>query len=294
MHPRNRYSKPHDFAALAKVVPALSAHLCKTPNGELTLDFTHPEAVRLLNKALLLRDYRLEFWDLADDNLCPAVPGRLDYIHVVADLIAKDSERSGKIRGLDIGTGASLIYPILGVREYGWQFVASEIDQRSMRAAKAIVSFNKGLEHQVEVRPQKNTQAIFRGVIKANETFTFTMCNPPFYESEQAARTAAELKWRKLGIKTDHTYNFGGQASELWTPGGEPAFLRQMIQESRAYADQVGWFTTLVSQAAHLKLADRAFAKKHTGRGAKGMPRRREVVEIKVGNKVSRVLAWGW
>jgi 23S rRNA (adenine1618-N6)-methyltransferase len=37
---------------------------------------------------------------------------------------------------LDIGTGASCIYPILGQTVYQWHFVASDIDPISINTAK--------------------------------------------------------------------------------------------------------------------------------------------------------------
>jgi len=33
------------------------------------------------------------------------------------------------VRGLDIGTGASAIYPLLGARVYGWSFLGTDIDE---------------------------------------------------------------------------------------------------------------------------------------------------------------------
>ena len=87
MHSRNRYRRPHDFTDLAGTVPQLSDHFITTPDGRTSLDFTDPGAVRLLNKALLLRDYGLQFWDIPEGSLCPGVPGRLDYIHAVGELL---------------------------------------------------------------------------------------------------------------------------------------------------------------------------------------------------------------
>jgi hypothetical protein len=33
------------------------------------------------------------------------------------------------VRGLDVGTGASAIYPLLGARVYGWSFLGTDIDE---------------------------------------------------------------------------------------------------------------------------------------------------------------------
>lgn len=301
MHTRNRYAQPHDFPGLTKVVPGLAEHLITTPDGRTSLNFAAPQAVRMLNQALLLRDYGLKYWDIPEGNLCPGVPGRLDYIHALAELLEEDQARpqvqakgiqeQGKkgppgITGLDIGTGASLIYPILGSKEYDWNFVASDVAERSLKVAGAIAKFNSGLSKKVELRRQPDPTLVFRHIIRPGERFDFTMCNPPFFESAEAAGAAAKLKWEKLGKTTgpSPTLNFGGQANELWTAGGEPAFLRQMIKESADYASQVGWFTTLVSKKGYLKIAEIEF-------GRLGITDTR-VIGIGQGGKLRRVLCW--
>jgi 23S rRNA (adenine1618-N6)-methyltransferase len=294
MHPNNRYAAPHDFADLAKYAPGLSDHFVTTPDGRASLDFTSPQAVRLLNKALLVRDYGLKHWDIPEGNLCPGVPGRLDYVHAINDLLKDNMARpqdAGKGKkqfsfGLDIGTGASLIYPILGLKEYGWRMVGTDVDATSLKVATAIAQFNPGLKDGIIVRKQPDQRAVFRNVVLPNEYFDFTMCNPPFFASAEAANAAAQLKWEKLGVKTSHspTLNFGGQANELWTEGGEPAFLRRMIQESTEFAGQVGWFTTLVSKKGYLKIATQEF-------------QRLGITETKTigigrGGKLRRVVCW--
>lgn len=51
------------------------------------------------------------------------------------------------------------------------------------------------------------------------EHFTFTMCNPPFFESmEEAGRNPATA--------------FSGTAQEMTHPGGELAFVMQMVRDS--------------------------------------------------------------
>ncbi len=282
MHPRNRYTEPYDLAALCNVVPALAEHIVTSPDGRKTLDFAAPVAVLQLNKALLLKDYGLDFWDLAPEVLCPGVPGRLDYVHVLADLIG---ERATDVRGVDIGTGASVVYPILGVGEYGWRFVGTEVDVRSLRAAEAIVKFNRVLRGRVELRQQHHPTSIFEGVLRPQDRFTFSMCNPPFYASPDEAAAFAKTKATNIG-RTRAANNFGGRAHELVTPGGEEAFLHRMILESVAFKAQVGWFTMLVSREAYLPRAKRVLAK--------AKPSSIEVLPLDTGNKPQRVLAWRW
>ena len=290
MHPRNRYAAPHDFPALARLTPELTEFFQLTPDGRTTLDFTAPRAVRLLNQTLLKRDYGLRHWDLPPGHLCPGVPGRLDYVHLIADLLNEDTDLPPKDRsltGLDVGTGASLIYPILAVREYGWRMVGTDIDPTSLRVARAIIDHNPVLKGRIELRHQTDRQAIFRNVVRPTDRFAFTMCNPPFFASAEEADRAADRKWRQLGRqqpKDTPVLNFGGSHNELTTPGGEAAFLRRMIRESAAFAEQVGWFTTLVSKKGYLRIGreelERTPAREH------------RTLDMEQGGKRRRILCW--
>jgi len=286
MHPKNRYQGFYELDRLSKVVPELTQYMVKAPHGGDTLDFTQPDAVRQLNKALLIADFGLQFWDIPQGNLVPGVPGRLDYIHVIKDLLETlpKHKQSKKVKGLDIGTGASLIYPILGSGSYGWSFVASDTDDASLRCAEAIAKFNKRLSGKIDLRKQPNHASIFDGIIKPSDQFAFTMCNPPFFVSAEAAKEASIRKWKNLGKSEKDGFSFGGQSNELWTKGGESAFLRKMISESSRFGKQVGWFTTLVSQKGYLKVADISFRQ--------NKPAEKRVIELVSGNKIRRVLAW--
>lgn len=287
MHPRNRFSKAYDFEKLASRIPELTQYLIPSAAGHQTLDFSDPAAIHLLNKALLLSEYGLDFWDLPPGRLVPGVPGRLDYIHAIQDLLIDNKLATGaKVTGLDIGTGASLIFPILGVEEYGWKFIATDIDQESLRAAKAIISFNPGLQKKITLRHQPKATSIFQNIIQPGERITFTMCNPPFFESAAAAQRAAKLKWDKLNKSPESKFSFGGSDKELWTPGGEPAFLRQMIRESASFLEEVTWFTTLVSQKGYLKAAEHELKKARVSKT--------RIIELDSGNKARRILCWSW
>ena len=104
--------------------------------------------MRVLNRALLANYYGVKFWDIPEGYLCPPIPGRADYIHYIADLLAQtthvnadNTPLAGKeIHALDIGTGASAIYPIVGNsgESYGWRFTASDIDPISVNTAASI------------------------------------------------------------------------------------------------------------------------------------------------------------
>lgn len=43
----------------------------------------------------------------------------------------------------NLGTGASCIYPLLGCRQNGWQFLASEVDDQNIFFAEKNIQQNK-------------------------------------------------------------------------------------------------------------------------------------------------------
>jgi hypothetical protein len=100
--------------------------------GTESIDFANPAAVKALNQALLKKFYDIAHWDIPPGYLCPPIPGRADYIHHVADLLAGEHEvaipRGPSVAVLDIGIGANCVYPIVGCHDYGWQFVGTDID----------------------------------------------------------------------------------------------------------------------------------------------------------------------
>ena len=282
-HPRNKHQASYNFAALIKAIPELKPYVHSHPKAGETIDFSNPMAVKTLNQALLKLHYGIAFWDLPEGYLCPAIPGRAEYIHQVADLLgAKGKSAASNIRVLDIGSGANCVFPLIGQREYGWRFVASEVDATAFRAAKGIVRANK-LDKVIDCRLQADKDFIFEGIIKPKEVFDLVICNPPFFASQEEALKASQQKWKKLGKDTKKGQNFGGQATELWCEGGEFVFIEKMIQESADFAEQCLWFTSLVAKKVHLKgLLERI--------GKKGASS--NLIEMTYGQKQSRILAW--
>lgn len=291
LHPRNRHAAGYDFPRLRAAVPALAPFLRTAPHGGPTIDFADPAAVRALNAALLAEAYGIRGWDLPPGCLCPPIPGRADYLHHAADLLAGDRDgalpRGGAIRVLDIGTGASLVYPLLGHAEYGWRFVGTDVDRAALASAARILAANPACGEAIELRRQGDPRAVFAGVVAAEERFDLTLCNPPFHPSLRAARAAAEAKWRKLGRGAGRAdRNFGGQGAELWCEGGEAGFLQRMVAESRDLGGRVCWFSSLVSSSATLPGLQRALRQA----GAAEV----RTVAMAQGQKQSRFVAWSY
>ncbi|SHO61907.1 23S rRNA (adenine(1618)-N(6))-methyltransferase RlmF [Algoriphagus zhangzhouensis] len=287
LHPRNLHQERYDLKKLSEAFPELSDFVFTNEYGNETLDFSNPKAVISLNKALLLAFYQIEFWEIPDGFLCPPVPGRADYIHYSADLLAEKNKgkvpTGNKVEILDIGTGANLIYPILGSSIYKWNFTGAEMDLVSIQNAQNILSKNSRLSQNLELRKQSNPNHIFEGIIQSDDFFDLTVCNPPFHESEAEAQKGTQRKLKNLNLKKSEL-NFGGQSGELWCEGGERQFLSNMIQESQKFNHQVFWFTSLLSKESNLK-------------PLKSLLNKAGIVESKVismsqGNKKSRLLAW--
>ena len=285
LHPDNPHQGRYNMAALVEAVPELTAFLTTSPRGEQTIDFSNNDAVVCLNKALLKERYGIEHWHLPAGFLCPPIPGRADYLCYLNDLLADTRINNPRPRVLDIGTGANLIYPIIGSRAYGWQFVATDIDAAAIRNAHQLLAENPQTLGDIDIRMQRQTDKIFAGMIRADEYFELTMCNPPFFTSQKEAEAQARRKWRNLkGDESSVKRNFGGQGNELWCAGGELGFLKGMVRESAAYGRQVGWFTSLVSREDNVAALKRLLRQS----GAAEI----RVVPMSQGQKQSRFIAW--
>jgi 23S rRNA (adenine1618-N6)-methyltransferase len=277
LHPRNKFNKGYNFDELIKINPKLETYVAKNQFDVITIDFSIPEAVKELNKALLFSYDKISVWDFSDKNLCPPIPGRLDYIHYLSDLISTDST----IKILDIGTGATCIYPILGVAEYDWNFVASDIDLDSLDTAQDIIEDNN-LGSKIELRQQIDENNILKGILKDEDSFSAVMCNPPFFKSGEEAQGANKRKNRNLG--NNPVRNFSGNNNELWYVGGEKAFLHNYLYESSLFKEKSTWFTSLVSKKENIVSLQKSSAKL----GAIDF----KVIPMHQGNKVTRIVCW--
>ena len=290
LHDNSRHNNPYDFDKLSTANKNLKDFITKNKNGQDSIDFGNQIAVRELNKAILMAHYDIKYWDFPDEALCPAVPGRAEYLHHIADLLSKDTHRNQAPKGdkvsiLDIGTGATLIYPLIGHQQYGWSFVGSEINPTSYVSAQKIITENKFTENQIKVIKQEDTAHIFRNVIDDKLLFDAVVCNPPFHRSKAEAEEHTKRKWLNLGhTKSKRYLNFGGQSSELWYPGGERSFIQGMVRESSDFKKQVLWFTSLVSKKENISHIMHAAEKSQAEEAIE--------IELVIGNKNSRVICW--
>lgn len=292
LHPRNLHRSRYDFKLLISNCPELKAHVAINLHGIETVDFSNPVSVKVLNKALLQTYYDIQNWDIPRNYLCPPIPGRTDYIHYLADLLAETNNGiiplGADVLGLDIGTGSNCIYPILGNAIYDWSFVATDIDKKAIENCSKIIERNPKLIDAISLQLQIESRFIFKNIITPEDRFTFTMCNPPFHASAEEANKSTSRKVSNLNPKekknSNPVLNFGGQKDELWCSGGEIGFVTQMIYESAKYAMQCQWFTTLVSKRENLSSIYKTLNKVNAASI--------KTIDMAQGQKTSRIVAW--
>lgn len=292
LHPRNKHRERYDFKKLVASCPDLSRFVKLNIYDDESIDFFNPDAVRMLNTALLKHFYGIDNWNIPPSYLCPPIPGRADYIHYMADLLGGSNYGKApvgsSVKCLDIGVGANCIYPIIGVKEYGWSFVGSDIDPLAIESANKTIDSNPSLKGKIELRIQNNPKDIFYGIIQPDEIFDLSVCNPPFHASAEEAQAVSVRKLTNLKGKkpTKPILNFGGQSTELWYEGGEARFIQEMIRESRRFSTSCFWFSSIISKQSHLKNAYELLKDANAVRI--------ETIPMGQGNKSSRILAWSF
>ncbi|CAG9537090.1 unnamed protein product [Cercopithifilaria johnstoni] len=259
MHPRNPYrDKPPDFSLLADKFVEFRSHCYIGSNGKLKMNFRDTNAVRILARTLLLSDFGLDV-DIPPDCLVPRIPQRLNYILFIDDLL-KANGISENVLGIDIGTGASCVYALLGAKQFGWRFLATDADPFAIEIASRNVEKNDMSERIEVVRVPADR--MIKDVLRSypETEFTFCMCNPPFYEYDEF-----EEKFKYLGDNV--LTNVGGsncvhrpaphsatvaRSNELAVTGGEVAFVSRLIEDSFVLQNCVKLYTSMVGKKSSL------------------------------------------
>lgn len=191
------------------------------------------------------------------DKLTPTLPLRLNYILWIEDLVDYAGLRTDVV-GIDIGTGASCIYPLLAVRNNtNWKIFALELDVVNFNHAQQNINMNNLQDQIIIVLQHQNESRIFKALLeKENRTFTFCMCNPPFFRSEKDALEGKNRTGKRKAPKSLVV----GSPLELVCDGGEYEFVKRIIDESlsiresiRIYSSMLGHKSTLVDLVSYLK-----------------------------------------
>ncbi|KAL2142899.1 hypothetical protein VTI28DRAFT_607 [Corynascus sepedonium] len=201
-----------------------------------------------LTKTLLHLDFGLKI-DLPEDRLCPPVPNRHNYILWLKELMDSTSyEKPGrKLCGVDVGTGASCIYPLLGVTQRPWCFVATDIDAKSLSYAERNIRLN-GLHDRIQLVSRSADDPLIPVTdMGSGCTIDFVMMNPPFYDSEEDMLSSANKKARPpMSACT-------GAPVEMVCDGGEVAHVGRLLRESLVLQDRIQWYTAMLGKLTSLE-----------------------------------------
>eukprot|EP00752_Nemacystus_decipiens_P014801 g13176.t2 len=190
----------------------------------------------------------------AEDGMEVCDDGEAAAAAAVAAAAGEPKGRSS-CRGIDVGTGASCIYPLLGAKVAGWSFLATEIDGVSAEWAEKNVRSN-GLQDQITVRlvppasdgndddddDDDTPGPLLTALRDEDGKFDFSMTNPPFFESTEEA-----------GQNPDTATGEMATAGEVACPGGEVAFVRAIIRDSLRLRERVRWYTSMVGKKSNAK-----------------------------------------
>ncbi|KAJ1630946.1 hypothetical protein T492DRAFT_613302, partial [Pavlovales sp. CCMP2436] len=294
MHPRNAYAaRPPDFAELSAAFPALGAFCRPSRPGSahaLTINWRDARALRALTAALLACTFGVQ-WSLPEGHLCPTVPSRLNYLLWLEDLLGgPPAVRAGArpLRGVDVGVGASCIYPLLGHAALGWHFVGTDVDAAALEAARGNVARN-GWEAAIELRhararwsraagegetarsepgpleagaagrepPPERTACVAGGAPAPDEGGSDAAAPPLLgalgpderFDFVMSNPPFYESHAEAAARPNPHTQR-EATAHELVTAGGEVGFVGQLLTESQGACGRVRWFTSLLGKRA--------------------------------------------
>ncbi|KAF4526319.1 hypothetical protein B566_EDAN015472 [Ephemera danica] len=239
MHPRNPYKKHPNFKELAIKYPEFRKFAKTELSGRVVLDFKDQPALRALACTLLEEDFGLKV-EIPLDRLIPTLPLRLNYLLWIEDLL-EIAKIKTDIKGIDIGTGASCIYPLLAAKRKEWAMLATEIDAESAECASRNVKNNQ-LDNLISVKRVAATQLLL-GVVDDNVTYHFSMCNPPFFSSEDERDSMSKSR---SPSRTPPSNAPSGSVGEVVVQGGEVAFVMRMINESKQLGQQIVLYTSML------------------------------------------------
>lgn len=186
---------PTDFGWLAEAYPALRPFVHRRADG-VTIDFTDPAAQYTLTQTILQNEYGVSLMSYHDavalsnsleresrttsdsvyKRLIPPVPNRVNYINWLNDLFQLketgdslpsahvDTKRETKRLVLDVGVGASCIYPLLGRSIYGWGFIGSDVDDMSLNIALRNLDLNTTMRNDIKLVKVRDSSDLQRNL----------------------------------------------------------------------------------------------------------------------------------
>lgn len=251
MHPRNIYKTPPDFKSLALEFPDFCKYLKQDITGKVTFNFKDVNALRTLSTILLKKDFGLDV-DIPTNKLIPTIPLRLNYLLWIEDLLSIINSKEN-IYGIDIGTGASCVYPLIGAKKFGWYMIGTDIDEDSIIDARSNVARNS-LDNQIQLlKVSGNTIFEEINIDNSEKIYDFCMCNPPFFSTPQELNPFFKSRKTSRPIPKNA---FCASINEVVINGGEIEFISKIIEESVKFKNKIKIFTTMVghkNSLPHLK-----------------------------------------
>ncbi|KAK3708033.1 hypothetical protein LTR37_011726 [Vermiconidia calcicola] len=247
------YAQDIDFDDLANRDDDWAA-ITKTGKETKWIDFQDPQILLQLTKSLLKRDFHLTLLELPDDRLCPPVPVRWNYVRWIQDLLDTTSDSYSDrydperdVLGLDIGVGASAIYPLLATSTRPrWRMAGTDIDQHSLDYARKNVDANR-LSKRVKLALSTADAPIVPIDKLAVDELDFVMTNPPFYSSKADMQASYGAKNQPPSAICT------GSENEMICPGGDVGFVSRIIDESLKLRERVQWFTAMLGLLSSLQ-----------------------------------------
>jgi 23S rRNA A1618 N6-methylase RlmF len=211
-----------DLIFLSTKWPKLNKYIKKN-----RINAMEKEAQMELQKAIAFAYYNIILLT-TPENLVPMVNNRIQYLKFIQNII-----EPGII--LDIGTGSSCVYPLLGCRIFKKsKWIGTEIDDKSIAIAEIAVKRNL-LQDRITIIKGNHGEFFTEKVLNVD----FVMTNPPFYSSKEELKQGFLFKEScPLTVGVDQ---------ELYTLGGEFEFVKGIIQEGLEKKLEM-WMSSLVGK----------------------------------------------
>ena len=272
-----------DFLLLIKEFPELKKYILKQDEEkkeEIAFDWSNNDLSLLMTKSILNYYFNIKYYHIPKGYLIPPIPSRLNYLNLINSLLT--SKYNGNIIndiiGIDIGTGANIIYPILGNSLFKWKFICTEINDEAYNNAKIILQKNN-LEQNITLIKQKNKNNIFLGILNQENKYSFSICNPPYYDYE------TEIKLDDK--KRDNEFNF----DEVYYKQGEFGFFKRYFEESICYKKNVFLFTILIGKKLN---AENIYDKINNQNNNNDIIKISNIQKIQTGNNLRYIIYWSF
>lgn len=144
--------------------------------------------------------------------------------------------------GIDIGVGASCIYPLLGCAvRANWRFGGTDVDETSLGHAQKQVVLND-MQSRIRLKKAVSQGPILDLKALGIEHADFIMCNPPFFTSKQ------DMLATHLTKKVSPSAVCTGADVEMITEGGDLGFVSKIVDESTKLRGQVQWYSSMLGK----------------------------------------------